>query len=402
MTDPEGRDYLFAYPVGSARWANISQVTSPGPHTRTYHYEDVGDASALTGITDENGQRFSTYAYDTAGRAVLSEHAGGAERYTFTYNGDGTTLVTDPLSASRTYGFQTAQAVRRLAAISGLACPSCGPAAQTFDVNGNIASRADWNGNITTYQYDLARNLETSRTEASGSPQARTITTTWNATFRLPETMTEPGRETTMSYDGAGNMLPRSVRDTATNETRTWTYTYNANGQVLTMDGPRTDISDVTTNTYFPNNDPDLGKRGNLATATNAAGHVTQILAYNAHGQPTQIVDPNGLTTTLTYDARQRLTSRQVGTETTTYTYDGVGQLTRVTLPDGSFVDYTYDTAHRLTHIQDNAGNKIVYSLDAMGNRTQEETFDPGSTLVRTLSRVYDSLNRLEQYIGAQ
>ena len=67
-------------------------------------------------------------------------------------------------------------------------------------------------------------------------------------------------------------------------------------------------------------------------------GHVTSITAYNAHGQPLTIVDPNGLTTTLTYDARQRLTSRTVGSETTTYDYDDAGQLTKVTLPDGSFL----------------------------------------------------------------
>ena len=199
-----------------------------------------------------------------------------------------------------------------------------------------------------------------------------------------------------------GNLLTRSVRDTGSGETRTWTYTYDANGQVLTADGPRTDVSDVTTYTYYANDDPDLGRRGNLASITNAAGHVTRLLAYNAHGQPTQIVDPNGLTTTLTYDARQRLTARQVGNEITTYSYDGVGQLTRVTLPDASHIAYSYDAAHRLTQIADSAGNQIVYTLDAMGNRTKEDTRDPSGALVRTLGRVYDSLNRLQQYIGAQ
>ena len=93
-----------------------------------------------------------------------------------------------------------------------------------------------------------------------------------------------------------------------------------------------------------------------MATVTNALGQVTQITAYNANGQPTTIVDPNGLTTTLAYDARMRLTSRNVGGETTSNTYDGVGQLTKVTLPDGSYLSYTYDTAHRLTGMQDNLG----------------------------------------------
>jgi YD repeat-containing protein len=106
-------------------------------------------------------------------------------------------------------------------------------------------------------------------------------------------------------------------------------------------------------------------------------------------------VDPNGLTTTLAYDSRQRLTSRTVGGEATAYEYDGAGQLKKVTLPDGSFLSYTYDAAHRLTEVADNAGNRIAYTLDPMGNRTREEVFDAGSTLRRTLSRTYEALNRL-------
>ena len=34
------------------------------------------------------------------------------------------------------------------------------------------------------------------------------------------------------------------------------------------------------------------------ASVTNALGHRTQITAYDAHGQPLSIIDPNGLTTT--------------------------------------------------------------------------------------------------------
>ena len=38
--------------------------------------------------------------------------------------------------------------------------------------------------------------------------------------------------------------------------------------------------------------------------------------------------------------------------------------------------------------------------LDAMGNHTREDVYDPASTLTRTQSRVYNSLNRLVQDIG--
>ena len=36
------------------------------------------------------------------------------------------------------------------------------------------------------YTFDATRNLETSRTEANGTPSARTITTQWHPTLRLP------------------------------------------------------------------------------------------------------------------------------------------------------------------------------------------------------------------------
>jgi len=179
-------------------------------------------------------------------------------------------------------------------------------------------------------------------------------------------------------------------------------YTYNRYGQLLTADGPRTDLSDIATYAYYADDDPDLGKRGNLASITNALGQFTSITAYNAHGQPLTIVDPNGLATSLTYDARQRLTARSVGGEITSYTYDGAGQLTNVTLPDGSSLAYTYDAARRLTGLSDNLGNRIAYTLDAMGNRTQEQVFDPASNLAQTRSRVYDGLSRLSREIGAQ
>ena len=161
-------------------------------------------------------------------------------------------------------------------------------------------------------------------------------------------------------------------------------------------------MADITEYSYYPNNDPDFGKRGNVATVKNALAHTTTITKYNAHGQPTEITDPNGLTTTLTYDSRLRLTARKVGSETTTYTYDGVGQLTQVTLPDNSSITYAYDGAHRLTAMADSQSNRIAYTLDLMGNRIKEETFDPANQLAQKRSRVYNALNRLTQDIGAQ
>jgi RHS repeat-associated protein len=300
-------------------------------------------------------------------------------------------------------------------------CTSCGTStAITYDANGNVASRTDFNGNRTEYTFDLARNLEIQRIEAKGAPEERTITTEWHPTFRLITRQAEPLRITTYEYDddgsrcGARGALCRKTLQATTDTTgaqgfsatlqgtsRIWRYRYNRNGQVIRVDGARTDVPDITRYTYYPNDDPDFGKRGNLATITNALGHVTTITAYDAHGNPLSITDPNGLVTVLAYDARQRLLARTVGTETTLYAYDGVGQLKKVTLPDTSFLAYTYDAAHRLTNIEDNLGNTITYVLDAMGNRTEETITDPHGVLTQKRKREYNALNRLVVDEGA-
>ena len=79
----------------------------------------------------------------------------------------------------------------------------------SYDANGYLASETDWKGNITTYVHD-AQGRETSRTEASGTAQARTITPQWDTTLNVPTQITAPGKVTTYSYDAQGHLLSRS------------------------------------------------------------------------------------------------------------------------------------------------------------------------------------------------
>ena len=438
VTDPENGVYSYTYDADG----NISSVTFPDAESRTYLYNESSHTSgadlphALTGVLDENGDRYSTTQYDTQGRAISTELAGGAEHTSLVYNSDGTTTVADALGTARTYTFQTINGVVKNTGVSQ-PCAICGGnAAQSisYDANGNVASKTDFNGIVTNYNYDLTRNLETSRVGAFGTPQERTISTQWHPDWRLPTSQAEPLKLTTWVYNGQpdptnGNVvlicapppalingLPIPVLckkiEQATSDSngslgfsaatigspRIWNYTYDDHGKVLTVDGPRTDVTDVTTYTY--------NAQGNVSSVTNALGHVTNITAYDNNNRPLSIVDPNGLITTLTWSSRGWLTSRAVSngttTETTIYDYDGVGQLTKVTLPDGSYISYTNDAAHRLTGLADSLGNHISYTLDAMGNYTREDIYDPRNVLTQTRSHVYNALNRLAQDIGAQ
>jgi YD repeat-containing protein len=401
MTDPSGKVYRYAYDIHG----NLSSITYPDNAKRQYLYEDNNFQHGLTGLIDENNARFATWSYDAEGRAISSEHATGVEKVQLTY-GFNSAEVTDAIGSVYNHQFEVIQgAIKRKRTLQpgGSGC-NAAPAELAYDGNGNVASRSDFNGNTTTSVYDLSRNLETKRIEASGTEKERTVTTEWHPTYRLPTKIYEPKRITTNTYDAGGNLLSKSVQATTdatgaynaslTNigTPRTWRYTYNGFGQLLTATGPRTNIVDKTTYEY--------DAQGNLVKITNAAGHVTTLSNYDANGRVGRMTDPNGLITDLAYSPRGWLTSMTVGSETVIYEYDGIGQLLKAIAPDGSYLSYTYDDAHRLTNIVDNTGNRIDYTLDVMGNRIKEEIKDQTGILTRQITRTYDALNRLQQITG--
>ena len=213
VIDPAGDETRYTYDANGNLAAVIFPDDTPSdPNdnpSRIYHYENPVFAHALTGITDENGNRYATWNYDSKGRAKSSEHAGGAGRVIISYNSDATVTVTEAGGATSTYTFTTIQGVVKPVQITGDPCSDCGTVQSvTYDANGYPASATDFNGNVTTYVYN-SRGLETSRTEAVGTAMERTITTTWDPTFRLPLTITEPGKVTSFTYDDRGNLLKR-------------------------------------------------------------------------------------------------------------------------------------------------------------------------------------------------
>jgi YD repeat-containing protein len=109
-------------------------------------------------------------------------------------------------------------------------------------------------------------------------------------------------------------------------------------------------------------------------------------------GLLTSIVDRNGNSTQLTYDASNRLASvadpasrhlffnypngasplvSSVTTDfglTVTYAYDGQGNLALVTRPDGTTLSFTYDPQNNITAVRDSDGKVLEsHTYDAMG-----------------------------------
>lgn len=399
----------------------LSQVTNLDSTTQSYTY-DPRFTNALTGIIDENGITYSTWTYDSYERGTQTQEAGSVNTVNLTYNSNVSVTATDALGATRTFSYTRVGDINKVAAISGSQCPTCQESASTtYDNDGWVASRKDYNGNLTCYANDPVRDLELVRVEgfapgstcpsnlSSYTPQSgtlqRKITTQWSSTWREPQTITEPNRTTSFTFDSHGNVLTKTITDTSVtpNVSRTWTYVYYNSGlygQVHTLTGPRTDITtDVTTYTFYSCTTG--GQCGQIDTIANGLSQVATVTSYNAYGQPLTIKDANGVVTTLAYDTRERLTSRQTSTETTGYGYYPTGLLKTVTLPDSSTLTYSYENAHRLNKIADGPGNYITYTLDAMSNVTGASAYDPTGVLHRLHTRAYNTLSELYQDINA-
>ena len=416
-------DKTVSYRYGDIKYDKIkgllTSVTQPDGSTRQYLYESAYNPAFLTGILNELGQRTLTVSYDDQGRATSTEHAGGVNKYQVVYQTDGSAKVTDPLGTVRTYGFGNYNGAIKTTELSQPCPTGCGNSGKQtrYDAQGNATRIVDWNGTATEYAYDTTRGLELRRTEGLKDeagvsvvqPETRTVVTTWHSTLPLPLTVSEytggvnasgqPSgtlqKQTTYTYDSQGNQLTRTEQSGS--DSRQWQRQYTSLGRVTSVTEP--DGSNVQYS-YYADDDSDLGKRGQLKQASNSAGHITQISAYNADGQPTRLIDPNGKTSEYSYDTRGRVTSKQSGGQRVSYSYDAAGRLTKAEANDGTRLDYGYDNAGRLTSVSDQKGNRIAYVLDNLGNRTSETVSGPGGDKLKQIERQYNPLNQLKQLSG--
>jgi RHS repeat-associated protein len=184
----------------------------------------------------------------------------------------------------------------------------------------------------------------------------------------------------------------------ATNgRTRTWGYGWSPTGQLLSVDGPLAGTGDTVTYTY--------GANGYLASVTNEVGQTTTMSAWNFRGQPTTIVDPNGVSSTFTYDFHGRVLSATVnpGPAQSQYSfeYNAVGDVTKVTMPGGGFLEYTYNTGRQLSLITNDRGQTRTLTNNLLSQVTGVTTKTSSGAVTQQETRAYDELGRLIRTIGA-
>ncbi|WP_420347619.1 RHS repeat-associated core domain-containing protein [Pelagibius sp.] len=263
VTDSEGRKTVYRYRKLFDYIAQpktlLEEVTYPdgtpldeddNPRVQ-YLYEDPAFPVALTGLIDETGERYASWAYDNEGRAISSVHAGGVDAFDVAYNPDGSRTVTNPLGKQTTYHFTTINGGPKVSQVEGHASANClaANADYAYDANGFLASTTDWEGNVTDYVHN-DRGLLTSLTEAVGMPEERTTTTIWHNDFRLPTQIVAPRQTTDLTYDNDGLLTERTVTDTTSHvvpystngQTRTWDFTYSDGGAAPGTPPPLPDV----------------------------------------------------------------------------------------------------------------------------------------------------------------
>ncbi|MFL6621742.1 MAG: DUF6531 domain-containing protein, partial [Sulfurifustis sp.] len=418
IKDPTGNTYTYSYDGNN----NLTQVTYPDGAAKLYHYENTDFPHALTGISYKepggNPVRYATYSYDANGKAIVTEHAGGVQHFGFSYDSDTQTTVSDAINTQEVMTFSSNLGIKNL--VSNVNSSDGKALIQTFDASNNLSCRHDEEGRVTTYLYNSTNQL-TSKTEgltgSCASPVATTATRTMTYQYLptiadLPTVITYPSvfpgqsKRVTLAYDDTGHpFLPTAITlsgytPSGAPVSRAVALTYTSAGQVATINGARTDVSDLTTFTY--NNCTSGGSCGRPTSVKDALNHITNFNTYDAAGRLTQMTDPNALKTNYTYDTRGRvktITQTPSGgtARTTTYIYNAANNVTSVTFPDGIVLTYTYDAAQLLRQVTDNLGNKVVYDYDLKGNRTQAYTYDPTNTLVRAIDLAYDARNHVNQ-----
>jgi len=225
----------------------------------------------------------------------------------------------------------------------------------TYDPNGNVVSKTDFNGDTTTYEYDQFNRLIKKR-----YPDGSEVLFTYTANGRR-KTVTDASGVTSSSYDLRDRLI-----EVLNPDGTAITYTYDAQDNRTSVTVP----SGTTTYTYDALN--------RLETVTDPDGKVTTY-TYDRVGNRASVMYPNGTVTEYTYDTLNRLTylenRKSTGEVISSYTYTlgPAGNRTRVEENSGRVVNYTYDNLYRLTEEQITdpvLGNKTIsYTYDAFGNR---------------------------------
>jgi len=414
VTDADGLVTQYAYD------ADLNQVSivigaELAPAARQILKLDYDQKDRLISQTDALGNT-THYAYDGANNRVAVTDANG-HTTNYTYDRDNRLLtVTQPAVNNPTTGQSVRYATQYQYDANGnrvAVTDADGHTTQTtFDKDNRAVLVQDPNGIQTVYTYDSRSN----RTSVQIGVQAHV-----SANGNVSVDSTQNALVTTYQYDefnqviattdGVGNALINSDSALYT-KLRQQLGIVSSSGQgkpvsqltasdIQTLKAQFTEHYTYDRDGNYTSTTDHLGRTtsltydalNRLVDTTDALGGQTKV-AYDGNGNVVSRTDALGRKTTSAYDSMNRLvdTTDALGVDTHR-TYDAFGNLASSTAASGTgdarTTRYVYDLDDRLVAMSDPLGNKQTYTYDAVGNRLQ--VTDAKGQVTRY---VYDALNR--------
>jgi RHS repeat-associated protein len=216
----------------------------------------------------------------------------------------------------------------------------------TYDAQNNITKVEQPNNHTSNFTYSANGNLN-KETDTQGFSTEYS----YNNLNKITAIKDKKGNSSSFTYDTRGNVIGITKPGNITE-----TYTYNAQGQILSAVN-----ANGNTSTY------EYNANGDLIKIISPIG--TQFFEYGGGCcNLSKITDANGNNVFMTYDLMNRLTSVEDDlNHTTTYQYDAGGNLIKETDPNGNVKNYGYDAANQLTSVQIPIGTWL-YDYDGAGN----------------------------------
>jgi len=419
ITDHTGRVWAYGYDASG----HLKSVVMPDSTRKQYLYQDTMNPNALTAIIDESTTRQVTIEYDFFGKAYASYHGPVTPVLTDRVDGitiDSTTptapIVTDSRGNASTYNLSLYNNIPLIDSIAGPGCTDCGNGNSTYsyDANSNLLSKTVEGLKTRFDNYDTKGNPGV-MFEADGTAKARQTTYTYDARF-----FSKVLKKTEPSVFATGTKITNYIHDSFGNTTQIKIDGFTPAGsqvsriidmeysgplnQLTKINGPRADVSDITTLTYYANDTTQGNNRARLKTITSSGIILRDNIQYTPTGKVQAETRPNGLRITNTYyPGNDRLQTSTEATGTVSrvikWTYQATGEVASITTADGTLdvaiITLSYDGARRLIRITDGLGNYIKYTLDTEGNQTNEDIYDAGNVLRKALTQTFDAYNWL-------
>jgi YD repeat-containing protein len=393
-------DYAYGYTVNGAALLTQTSVLDPAissinPVSQTsYNYDESPPAPSSSGIAQHQSVTGARGNVTSIVQGIGS--SGGQSKTTFAYDDAGTLLSsTDALLNATQYAYDATDTF-----VTQTTKPSTNGIAHiskaTYDPStGLLTSSTDENGQATTYGYDSIGRLiavnypDGGQTDVAYPSPTQTVKTVWqsqNSTVATTTNLDGYGRvQQVLTSDPAGDVSAETQYDNVTAQVKCVTtphrssasatdgstcYTYDALHRVLVQTQP-------------DRNQIRYAYAGNTVTVTDEDGNPKKYM-NDAFSRLTTVWEPDG-TGALNWE--------------TDYQYNALDEITRVDQKGGSTDPaqwrtrtFAYDSQGRMTQQTAPEAGLTTFSYDGNGNVLT--TTDARNV---TITRTYDSLNRLTQ-----